>query len=640
VSALPEIDPLDARHAVSATGVLGAFNEAGVLASADVHVATTLAALAGIDDERVLLAAALAVRGPRLGHVRVDLAEIRERAAVDADETVDVAALPWPEPDAWLAALRASPIVADGEEGEDGGPRPLRLSGTALYLDRYWREEREVAADLRALAVPAGDVDEAALADGIARLFGDEPHGRQALAAASAVLRRLAVVAGGPGTGKTTTVARIVTLVCEQHAHAGRPAPLIALAAPTGKAAARLQEAVREAVPALDTTDPVKAHLQALEAQTLHRLLGWRPRSHSRFRHDRSNRLPYDVVLVDETSMVSLSLMARLVEAIREGARLVLVGDPGQLTSIEAGVVLGDVVGPAKDGLLLSGEARARLSVAVGHDVDAAPPPPGASVADGIVLLDRGRRFGEAIADVAAAVRLGDADEVVAALRAHPHEVTWLDADVAEPGGAQAVERIRAEAVAAVARVVAAARDGDAATALQALDGFRLLCAHRRGPHGVSGWTERIERWLAEGVDRFETDGRWYVGRPLLVTENDYALRLYNGDTGVVVAGGDGEVVAAFDRGGEVLRLRPGRLEAVESVYAMTIHKSQGSQFATAAVLLPPPASPILTRELLYTAVTRARTRLVVAGTEDAVRAAVGRPAARASGLQARLWGG
>jgi exodeoxyribonuclease V alpha subunit len=388
VSALPGADPRDARRVVGATGALRAFNVAGVLAAADLHVARALGELAHVDDEDVLLATALAVRGPRLGHVRVDLATIRDTAAVDADETVDVSALPWPEPDSWLDKIAAAPFVARGDE-DPADDRPLRLVAGALYLDRYWREERQVAADLAGLAVAADAVEDGALDDGIRRLFGDEADGRQARAAATAVRRRLTVVAGGPGTGKTTTVARIVALLAEQAAALGRPAPHVALAAPTGKAAARLQEAVHQAAGGLDTTRAVRDQLRQLEASTLHRLLGWRPGSHSRFRHDRANRLPHDVVLVDETSMVSLSLMARLVEAVRPDARLVLVGDPGQLTSIEAGVVLGDVVGPAADG-------RPHA-----HD---------GPVADGIVVLDHGYRFGTAITDLATAIRRGDGD--------------------------------------------------------------------------------------------------------------------------------------------------------------------------------------------------------------------------------------
>jgi exodeoxyribonuclease V alpha subunit len=527
---------MNANLAARATGVLREFNAAGVLAPADVHVAQRLAAIAGEADEAVTLAAALAVRGPRLGHVYVDLATIRDTVTVDAEEPVDLAALPWP--DDWIEAVARSPLVGDG--------RPLRLEGTALYLDRYWREERQVARDLLAL--------------------GD----------------RLEVIAGGPGTGKTTLVARKLARMLEE----GAEPALIALAAPTGKAAARLTEAVHEEGPAL----------LALEASTLHRLLGWRPGTHSRFRHDRANRLPHDVVIVDETSMVSLSLMARLVEAVRPDARLILVGDPGQLTSIEAGAVLGDIV----------------------------------AASEGIVVLDRVHRFGGAIAEVAEAIRRGDADATIAALsgvggeRTQP-EVTWTT----DP------DAVREEAVECFRAVAEAAGDGAAMRAIEALGGFRLLCAHRRGPHGVTGWTARVEAWLAHGG--LASDGEWYAGRPLLVTENDYGLGLYNGDTGVVIADGEGRLSAAFERGGAVAEFSPARLAAVDTVYAMTVHKSQGSQFDTAAVLLPDASSPILTRELLYTAVTRARSRLILVGDEAAVRAAVARPVARASGLARRL---
>jgi exodeoxyribonuclease V alpha subunit len=281
------------------------------------------------------------------------------------------------------------------------------------------------------------------------------------------------------------------------------------------------------------------------------------------------------------------------------------------------------------------------LAKIVGEEVVADDPPTGAAVADGIVLLDRVRRYGGEIAAVAVAVRRGDADAALAALAAGAGGVEWLPSDVDQPGGHEAAEAIRERVVPAVGGVVVAARAGDARGALDALGSLRVLCAHRRGPHGVSWWTERIERWLTEDLDGFEADQRWYVGRPLLVTHNDPSLRLYNGDTGVVVATEDGNVAAAFDRGGagEVVTVRPGRLEAIESAYAMTIHKSQGSQFGTAAVVLPPPTSPVLTRELLYTAVTRAERQLVLAGTEEAIRAAIARPAARASGLRERLWG-
>jgi exodeoxyribonuclease V alpha subunit len=557
-------DPFEARRASGASGLLRAFNDAGVLSAADVHVATRLAALGGDEDDAVKLAVALAVRGPRLGHVYVDLATIRDSATVESDEPVDLSALPWPAVGDWLTALRASALVGLGEDDSGAAQRtPLRLLDTRLYLDRYWREERAVAGDLNELAASG----------------------------------RLDVIAGGPGTGKTTTVARMVAGLLEGDA---RP-PLIALAAPTGKAAARLQEAVHEEAAGLPLSESMRERLTGLRASTLHRLLGWRPGSHSRFAHDRGNRLPHDVVIVDETSMVSLSLMARLVEAVRPEARLVLVGDPGQLASIEAGVVLADIV-------------------AVGR---------------GVEVLERVHRFGGGIARLADAIRQGDADGAVAALQAAPDEITWLPMDVHETGAG--LELVRDRAVAAGLEVASAARAGAAPEALAALARFRLLCAHRRGPYGVTDWISRVHGWLSGEIEDIEQ--RDFVGRPLLVTENDYELGLYNGDTGVIVAGAGERPVAAFERGGEVLRFSPLRLGAVETVYAMTIHKSQGSQFDTAAVLLPGAVSRILTRELFYTAVTRARRELILVGTEEAVRGAVERPVARASGLAERLSG-
>ena len=631
-------DAFDVRRARRAPPLLAAFNAAGVLAAADVHVALRIAALGGDADPAVLLGAALAVRGPRLGHVYVDLATIRATAAVEADEPVDLGALPWPEAAGWTERLAASPLVAAGED--DGAEdRPLRLVGARLYLDRYWREERRLAADLRALgADEAPGVRLDVLTAGLGRLLAGAGDDGQRRAAATAVLRRFAVVAGGPGTGKTTTVARIVALLAEQAAAAGAAAPHVALAAPTGKAAARLEEAVHEAAGRLDAGEAVRAQLLALGGVTLHRLLGRRPRTHSRFRHHRGNRLPHDIVVVDETSMVSLSLMGRLVEAVRPDARLILVGDPGQLTSIEAGAVLGDIVGPAADGPRMRAPARARLAEATGDAV------PGAAVADapvgdGIVVLDRVHRFGAGIAALAAAVRHGDADAAVDVLAAAPEGVTWLPVDAGDPAAEAALAPVRAGAVAAARAVVAAARAGEARDALAALGTFRLLCAHRRGEHGVATWMARVEAWLGAALEDLDPAAPWYAGRPLLVTENDYALRLNNGDTGVVVAGADGRLSAVFERRGEPVAYSPARLGAVDTVYAMTVHKSQGSQFRTAAVLLPGPASPVLTRELLYTAVTRARERLVLAGTEETVRAAVARPAARASGLRWRLWG-
>ena len=633
MSVVPQRDRLGADRAMSAPGLLREFNEAGVLSAADVHVAMRLARLGGEHDEQVLLAAALAVRGPRLAHVCVDLDAVRASATVDGEDGVDLDALAWPtDVEEWTRSVAASPLAA-------ADVAPLRLEGTLLYLDRYWTQERDVTADITRLAVAADGVDEAVLTAGLQRLFADQADGRQALAAATAVLRRFAVIAGGPGTGKTTTVAQIVALLSEQSHAAGTREPLVALAAPTAKAAARLQQAVHEQAATLAVSGELRQRLAALEAATLHRLLGWRPRSHSRFRHDRDNRLAHDVVIVDETSMVSLPMMARLLEAVRPDARLILIGDPAQLTSIEAGAVLGDLVGPAAHGLVLSTPARERLEAVTGAAITAtSPPSPGITTGDAVVVLDRVHRYGAGIARLAEAIRRGDGDTAIAALTdENAQDITWIAADAAEDGAA-VLEPLRVAAVAAARDAIDAARRGDAAGALHALSAFRLLCAHRRGAHGVATWVDRVVAWLHDQVEGFAAGGEWYPGRPLLVTENDYGLRLYNGDTGVVITGADGRPTAAFERGGDVVEIRPSRLAAIQTVYAMTIHKAQGSQFDTAAVLLPAPGSRILTRELLYTAATRARTQLILVGTEEAIRAAVARPVARASGLQARLW--
>jgi len=630
-----EADTFEIRLALRAGGLLHRFNEAGVLTAADVHVALRIGRLGDVHDEAVLLAAALAVRAPRLGHVCVDLATIQLTASTDLDTPVDVRALAWPGQTDWIERVRESPLA--------GTDRPLHLSGTTLYLDRFWSEERQVASDLLALAEqPAEGVSTGVLAASLEELFpGGEQPDFQRLAAASAVLRRFSVIAGGPGTGKTTTVARVLALLDQQAVAAGRRFPLVALAAPTGKAAARLQEAVHEEALSLPLGADGRGHLLQLRGTTLHRLLGFNPGNRSRFRHDRLNRLAHDVVVVDETSMVSLSLMARLVESVRADARLILVGDPEQLASVEAGAVLGDVVGPAGTGLRMRKPAREMLAAAVGQPVPATDPPGDSPIGDGIVVLRRVHRYEGSIGVLAEAIQTGDGDAAIGLLAAGETDVCWIPID---PGGdradtAESLGVLRAAAAESGQRLVEAARAGLAGEALEALGAFRLLCAHRRGPEGVSTWMTVVERWLASAVPGLAIERTWYAGRPLLVTENDYSLQLYNGDTGVVVAAGPDRLMAAFERAGGVIEISPTRLAAVDTVYAMTVHKAQGSQFATVAVLLPGPDSPILTRELLYTAVTRAQEKLFVVGTEESIRAAIARPIARASGLQSSLWG-
>ncbi len=589
------VDPLDVRFALGATGLLREFNVDEVLSSADIHVANRLGLLAGESDEEVLLAAALAVRGVRGSSVCVDLT---------TTHLIDPT-LPWPGCPAWVEKVKASVLVGPG--------RPLRWDLGLLYLDRYWQQEDQVRADLvaRETRLPPS-VDADLLRSSLDRLFPG-PSSLQRLAAEVATHRWTTVLGGGPGTGKTTTVARMLAVLFDQHGSGLR----VALAAPTGKAAARLQEAVQQA--AVGFQEPDRDRVGRLTASTLHRLLGFKRGSSTRFRHDREDRLPHDVVVVDEASMLSLTLMARLLEAMRPDARLVLVGDPDQLASVEAGAVLADLVAG------LNERPTSMASRSLGRSI---APVDGVSGEHGVVVLGKTWRFGGAIADLAIAVRDGQADRAV--------EVLQADAAVLSLG--ESVEEVRADVVASAGAIRAAAQRGDGQTALESLAQHRVLCAHRTGPYGVEAWSLRIERWLAETTG-VAPEGEWYVGRPLLVTVNDNALKLYNGDTGVVIRQSDGTLRAVFARGDGLVDFAPSRLSNVQTVHAMTVYRSQGSQFQRVSVVLPPSDSPLSSREMLYTALTRAQKQVRLVGTEQELRAAIGRPAARASGLRLRLSG-
>lgn len=643
--------------ALRATGLLQAYGEAGILSAADVHVAQRLGVLAGEPDERVLLAAALTVRGTRHGSVVLDLDLAASTITVDADEpaveapitadagtTADaggtavdpdaaplVTPLPWPAPADWIAACAASPLVT----GAAGGP-PLRMVGSRLWLDRYWRQETQVATDLLARAAdrPA-DLDLELLKRDLAGVFARPDEADQRLAAAVSALSRVSVVAGGPGTGKTTTVARLLTVLLRQLG----PDLRIALAAPTGKASARLEEAVRSAGPPL--TEPDRAALASLSASTLHRLLGRRPGVRSRFRHDRDNHLPFDVVVVDESSMVSLTLMARLLEALAPATRLVLVGDPDQLASVEAGAVLGDLV--EHDDV---GPVTASFGAALAEVLPRGAPPggraagAGADLRDSVAMLRTVHRFqaGGPIAALTEAIRAGRAEPALAMLQEQPAGLEFWE--LADDGRvpAAAVRAVQDQVLAHEGALVDAARGDDPLTALNVLDRHRLLCAHRVGPRGVRHWDDLAEQWvLHQWAVTPRRDGR-YLGQPLLVTANDYDNGLYNGDSGVVVQQGEAWV-GAFRRGGEPIVVPLGRLADIRPLHAMTVHRAQGSQFDAVTVVLPLAGSPLATREMIYTAVSRATSTVRVIGSAEAVLASVRRPAARATGLRDRLRG-
>ena len=478
----------------------------------------------------------------------------------------------------------------------------MRMVGSRLWLTRYWKQEAFTADELaRRVADRPADLDPETLERDLRSLFDGERDGDQRTATRTAATSRVSVIAGGPGTGKTTTIARLIAVLWRQ-----RPDLRVALAAPTGKAAARLQEAVHGS--------GVDDRLLTLSASTLHRLLKRLPGRTTRFRHDRDNRLPYDVVIVDESSMVPLTMMARLLEALPPAARLVLVGDPDQLASVEAGAVLGDLV-PAADDT----PSALTSSVAV------------------LGTLHRYREGG-AIDALAERVRGGRADETLDLLASGAEGLTFLAAPDDEALSGAPLEAVRALALHEI-EIIRAARTGDASTALELLDERRLLCAHRSGPRGERHWNAMIERWLAlaDPLLAPRLDGR-YAGQPLLVTANDYDNGLYNGDAGVVIER-DAELFAAFRRGNGSVELPLVRLGDVRPMHAMTVHRAQGSQFTSVTVLLPPASSPLATRQTLYTAVTRSTLRVTVIGSPEAVRRCVERPVARATGLRDRLAG-
>jgi exodeoxyribonuclease V alpha subunit len=613
---------------------LAPWRAGNVLDASDVHIAATLARLAGLDadDGDVVLAVALAARAPRHGQVCLDLDTVRLSVEAETDGDADrgdvtvLAALPWPtDIEAWRARIVASTLATveavDAAVAPSDGAPPLVLVGDLLYLERYRVYEGQVSDELlrRAAEPPTTLPVSSARRDELFVALGLSSE--QRAAAELGATRPLSVIVGGPGTGKTHTVAALLALLLDG-AGDEKGRRRVALVAPTGKAAARMGESIRERAEELRLvpgTEALVRQLDQADTSTIHRLLGWLPDT-IRFRHDQHNPLRYDVVIVDETSMVSLPLMARLLAAVGPRTRLVLVGDPGQLASVEAGSVLGDIAGVVAD------------ATAAGR-----PTPAGPLAASVSVLVDSHRFPSESpIGRLAAAVRVGDADAAIEVLHgvgadSSDDSLVWRPSTADSGAG---VEVVRAAAFDAAVQTRALAAEGESRSALDQLAAVRVLCAHRRGPYGVARWNWLFEDWLAAGGPRL---AGFYVGRPVLVTANDRSNKLFNGDLGVVVDDA-GAVRVAFPLASSVRLVSSARLEAVETVHAMTIHKSQGSEFVHVVVVLPPPESRLATRELLYTAVTRARERVTLVGSEASLRAAIERRVRRASGLGPRLW--
>ncbi|NLC70882.1 MAG: exodeoxyribonuclease V subunit alpha [Desulfuromonadaceae bacterium] len=598
----------------------------GLFSGLEHHFADFMERLSGGDRHELWLAAALLCRQTAAGHICLDLRRWDPQAAFPA------AAISFPSPSLWLEKLQGAAVV-----GRPATRHPLILDEKGrLYLNKYWNYERECAETINKMISSTVTVDESLLAAGLARLFPSpaEPEiDLQKTAAAIAVLKRFCVISGGPGSGKTTIVVRVLLLLMEQSP--AKP-PSILLAAPTGKAAARLRETIRGWKGRLEAEPHL---LEAIpdEVFTLHRLLGFHPFT-GKCRHHRDNPLSCDLLVIDEASMVDLPLLVRVMRALHPESRLLLLGDHHQLASVEAGAVLSDLCGPRAENAFsptLSTRLEKLLSILrTNPSVDESFRPP--LLSDSLVFLRKSYRFDESggIGKAARLIKAGKGQETVAflsdptatACRLHPS---------ASPGkiAATIVEQFHDHYQNLFS-------SPDPWTYLQRFSRFAVLCALRQGPFGAEEFNPLLEREMARrGL--ISSFGPWYHGRPIMITSNDYRLGLFNGDVGVVFRKPADQRMTAFfpTPDGGLLPLSPGRLPAHETSFTMTIHKSQGSEFDRVFLLLPPHFSEVLTRELVYTGLTRARREAVICAPDDILARTVERKLVRSSGLYDHFWG-
>lgn len=516
------------------------------------------------------------------------------RAIQDGDASVDLAAADLADGgEALLMALGASPVVALA--GADAPDDPLVLDGSRLYFARYWQYERRLAQRLQALNRPVEGLDLDRLQGELDRHFAPvavAPNW-QKVAAAAAVLRRLCVISGGPGTGKTTTVVRILAILLTLE-----PGLRIAIAAPTGKAAARVQESIRKQLADLHLAGEI-ADAMPREPFTLHRLLGYQP-GRAAFRHHEGHRLPYDVVVIDEASMLDLALAAKLVGALRDDARLILLGDKDQLSSVEAGAVYAGLSSTRA----FDAAWAAQLSGLTGQAVPPMPAPE-APLENAVVWLEHSYRFGSTspLGQLARAVNAGDTPRATALLASGTPELAW---SAKAPPVRALAERLFAS-FEPYAQAVQDARP--AREIFEVFDRFRVLCSTREGAYGSRALGALLVAALRRRLGEAAGAHTWFVGRPVLVKANDYALRLFNGDVGIVLPDETGKPMVHFPTPDGGLRtIYPSRLGATQDAMAITVHRSQGSEFDRVAVVLEPHVTRGLSRQLIYTAVTRAKT--------------------------------
>lgn len=597
---------------------------AGELRLFDLQFATKISQVNGAAFPELSLAAALASNRLANGDTCVALSEV-ERFGLYANPELQSVQQKPPVVSRWRDILLDQKVV-----GEPGDTCPLILDkDNRLYLGRYWGYEQSLLGSLKELMTSAlPSVDKNRLTKTLAQFFQQSPEiDWQCVAAATAVLNRLCVITGGPGTGKTYTVAAILSLLEEQTIN-GKP-PKIALAAPTGKAAARLTESVHSV---LNSGGKIKGEYQDIEAVTLHRLLGlWPGKVKGRFHRD--NPLPHDVVIVDEASMVDLPLMARTFEALSPSCRVVLIGDKDQLASVESGMVLGDICGGIREARF-GEEACRRLSEVSGLQLPVYPHP-GRTIADHIVHLQKSHRSIDSggISALAKSVNVGDASACLKLLQSETHSnLTLL------PHNPENIDSTLVDTVVPVYRIIH--QTNDPLKALNEMSSVCVLCALKKGRSGAEGINRRVETLLSGAeVRTHDLNREYYSGKPIMIIENNTVQNLFNGDHGLVLTDSDTQELRVYFNGEHGPRsFTPGRLPEHQSFYAMTIHKSQGSEYNTVVVVLPGEDSPMLTRELLYTAITRARERVIVIANDAQLRTAVETQSVRTSGLHDALW--
>lgn len=584
------------------------------------HLDVQFAMMVAGEEPAVMLAAAILSKDAGEGHVCLPLS----RLAVDEKmppalqscfallgEAVD-----------WQAILLRSPAVSATDTGT-----PLILTGERLYLNRLWRNELTVARFFSETNAPL-PCDEAQLRQVLDTLFtSDDATDWQKVAGAVALTRRVSVISGGPGTGKTTTVAKLLAALIQL---SGEQKCRIRLAAPTGKAAARLTESLGGALQKLPLTGEQLALLPN-EASTLHRLLGAQPGS-QRLRYHAGNPLHLDVLVVDEASMIDLTMMSRLIDALPPHARVIFLGDRDQLASVEAGAVLGDICTYASLGY--TAERAEELARLTGCSLAAEQHSVAGALRDSLCLLQKSYRFGSdsGIGQLASAVNRGDRHTTCAVF-----DGTFTDIEKKSLQSGEEYQAMLDDALLGYQHFLTGVQQQRPPEQVIAAFGeYQLLCALREGPFGVSGLNDRLEQLLAQKRKINRTlHSRWYEGRPVMISRNDSALGLFNGDIGIALDRGQGLRVWFQMPDGSVKSFQPSRLPEHETAWAMTVHKSQGSEFNHAALILPTQLSPVVTRELIYTAITRARQRLSLYTDERVLMQAIATRTERRSGLGA-----